>query len=325
MGEVTRDVIGVLLVGTGALATLFAARLAAAGFKVTMLGTWPAGVAALRQHGAWLTGAAGEAEQGYPVQVVTDPARIGPVDYAIVLVKAWQTARAAAQLASCLSPKGVALTLQNGLGNVETLAAALGPERVAVGVTTTGATLVAPGLVRPGGEGVIQVGEHPRLAPLVAALQQAGLAVEVHPDVQGLLWGKLAVNAAINPLSALLEVPNGALVANAAARLFMRRAAQEVQAVAQVLGIRLPFSDAARAAEEVARRTARNFSSMLQDLRRGAPTEIDAICGAVVRHGREVGVSTPVNQALWEMVREKVAARQTTAASTSPSGTPTPP
>lgn len=230
--------------------------------------------------------------------------------FALVLVKAWQTARAARQLRSCLSPEGVVLTLQNGLGNAETLSEALGPERVAVGVTTSGATLVAPGVVRPGGEGVVHLGEHPRLAPVVQWLQQAGFRVEVSPDVQGVLWGKLAVNAAINPLTALLEVPNGALVANAAARLFLRRAAWEVQAVAEALGVRLPFPDAAEAAEEVARRTARNLSSMLQDLHRGAPTEIEAINGAVVRFGRQVGVSAPLNQALWEMVREKVTQRQ---------------
>ncbi len=308
----------VLLVGTGALATLFAARLAAAGVSVTMLGSWPAGVEALRRQGARL---AGEAPSGgHAVRVVTEPAAAGPVVYAMVLVKAWQTQRAAAQLAQCLAPHGLALTLQNGLGNAETLAAALGPQRVAVGVTTTGATLVAPGVVRPGGEGVIRLGAHPRLPPLAALLRRAGFAVEVYPEVQGLVWGKLAVNAAINPLTALLEVPNGALVANDAARLFLRRAAREVQAVAQALGIRLPFSDAAEAAEEVAQRTAPNLSSMLQDLQRGAPTEIDVLCGAVVRHGQRVGVSAPLNQALWEMVREKVARRRASPSAPPPSG-----
>ncbi|HEY57453.1 MAG TPA: 2-dehydropantoate 2-reductase [Anaerolineae bacterium] len=304
-----------LIVGTGALATLFAARLRAAGVEMTLLGSWPEGVEALRRHGArlWVEG---EAEaRAFSVRVATRPEEVGQVRFALVLVKAWQTARAARHLQACLAAEGVALTLQNGLGNVETLAGALGRERVAVGVTTTGATLVAPGVVRPGGEGVIHLGEHPRLEPVVRWLQRAGFSVEVSPDVQGLIWGKLAVNAAINPLTTLLEVPNGALVANAAARLFLRRAAWEVQAVAGALGVRLPFPDAADAAEEVARRTARNLSSMLQDLRRGAPTEIDAISGAVVRFGRQVGVSTPVNQALWEMVKEKVERRRQAAPS----------
>ncbi len=298
-----------LIVGTGALATLFAVRLSAAGEAVVMLGTWPEGVDALRRHGARLASVNGKT-QAYPVRVVTHPAEVGGVRHALVLVKSWQTARAARQLAACLAPDGVALTLQNGWGNAETLAEALGAERVAVGVTTTGATLVAPGVARPGGEGVVSLGEHPRLAPLADLLRRAGFAVEVSPDVRGLLWGKLAINAAINPLTALLEVPNGALVANAAARLFMRRAAQEAQTVAEALEVHLPIPNAADAAEEVARRTASNLSSMLQDLRRGAPTEIDAICGAVVRFGRRVGVSVPVNQALWEMVKEKVEQRR---------------
>jgi len=294
----------VLILGTGALACLFAARLSAIGERVTMLGTWRAGLEALRRHGVRLVTADGE--RAYPVHATDDPADCGNARAALVLVKTWQTERAARQLAACLAPDGLALTLQNGLGNAETLAARLGAERVAVGVTTTGATLVAPGVVRPGGEGVVSLGEHPRLGPLADRLRAAGFAVQVHPDVQSLLWGKLVINAAINPLTALMGAPNGALLEERAARLFMAQAAREAAEVAGALGISLPFDDPVAAAEDVARRTAHNRSSMLQDLDRGAPTEIDAICGQIVRHGERVGVPTPVNRALWRMVREVV-------------------
>ncbi|MEZ4769665.1 MAG: 2-dehydropantoate 2-reductase [Caldilineales bacterium] len=139
--------IPVLVVGTGALASFFAARLAAADAQVTMLGRWPDGLAALQARGACLVEADGR-EACWPVRATADPIACRPAGLALVLVKSWQTQRAAAQLASCLAADGIALTLQNGWGNRETLQAQLGAQRVAAGVTTLGATLLGPGRVR---------------------------------------------------------------------------------------------------------------------------------------------------------------------------------
>jgi 2-dehydropantoate 2-reductase len=222
---------------------------------------------------------------------------------ALVLVKSWQTATAAGQLAASLAEDGVALTLQNGAGNREKLVDALGAERVALGVTTTGATLLEPGCVRPAGEGVVSLGMHSRLGPLADRLRAAGFVVEDAPDPDALLWGKLVINAAINPLTALLGVPNGALLERPPARSLLAEAAREAAAVAAAQGLRLPFDDPVGAAERVAQRTAANRSSMLQDVQRGAPTEIDAICGAIVTAGEQAGVQTPVNRILWQLVK----------------------
>ena len=164
-----------------------------------------------------------------------------------------------------------ALTLQNGLGNRELLGQALGARRVALGVTTQGATLLGPGLVRAAGDGAIILQEHPRLAPLAALLRRAGFSVETSPDPQALLWGKLVINAAINPLTALLGVPNGELLARPPAHALLQSAAGEAAAVAAALGMRLPYPDPTAAAENTARRTAANRSSMLQDVLTGRP------------------------------------------------------
>lgn len=298
-----------LLVGTGALACLFGARLAAAGVHVTMLGTWPEGLAALRERGVRLVEAdpSGTApsgsEQVYPVRAVADPAECRDVRYALVLVKAWQTSRAAQQLAACLPADGLALTLQNGWGNREALEQALGPQRVALGITTLGATLLAPGVVRVGGQGPVTLGSHPRLQPLAELLGGAGFEVRMADDVAGLAWGKLVINAAINPLTALLRVPNGELLERPEARELLGLAAGEAAAVGLAQGLRLPFADPVVAAEDVARRTAANHSSMFQDVQHGRPTEIDAICGAVAQAGERLGVPTPVNRTLWLLVR----------------------
>ena len=292
----------ILILGTGALACLFAARYSAAGAPVTLLGTWPEGLEAIRQQGVRLVDANGR-EQAYPVQVVDNPRACAGARQALVLVKSWQTGRAARQLAVCLAEDGLALTLQNGLGNRQALEQALGASRVALGVTTVGANLLGPGRVRPAGEGTITLGEHAGIRPVVEGLRIAGFTVELTSDPTGLLWGKLVINAAINPITALLGIANGELLERPQARWLAAATALEAAEVARAQGIHLPYPDPEAAVEGVAGRTAANRSSMLQDVQREAPTEIDAICGAIVLAGEQWGVPTPVNRTLWMLVK----------------------
>jgi len=292
----------ILIVGTGALATLFAARLTRASHPVTMLGTWEAGLQALRTEGVRLVDETGN-EVRFPVKVAGSPDNWKGMKYALVLVKAWQTERAAAQLKEYLADDGLAITLQNGIGNREILIEQLGSTRVALGTTTTGATLLGPGRVKAGGEGVISIERHQALSPVEAALKDAGFNLHVVEDAQSLVWGKLVINAAINPLTALLRVQNGKLLENSHARELMGKLAFETAQVAKAEGIQLPFSDPIAAAEEVARKTALNESSMLQDVLRGAPTEIDAICGAVVKIAQKHNVEPPANWTFLRLVK----------------------
>jgi len=292
----------ILILGTGALACLFAARYSAAGAPVTLLGTWPEGLEAIRQQGVRLVEVNGR-EQAYPVQVVDNPRACAGARQALVLVKSWQTGRAARQLAVCLAEDGLALTLQNGLGNRQALEQALGASRVALGVTTVGANLLGPGRVRPAGEGTITLGEHAGILPVVEGLRIAGFTVELTSDPTGLLWGKLVINAAINPITALLGIANGELLERPQARWLAAATALEAAEVARAQGIHLPYPDPEAAVEGVAGRTAANRSSMLQDVQREAPTEIDAICGAIVLAGEQWGVPTPVNRTLWMLVK----------------------
>ncbi len=310
----------VLIIGSGAMACLFAARLSAGGVPVKILGSWPEGIQALQHKGVSLSLPDGRTST-YPVQAFTDPAEIGKVNLALVLVKSWQTERAAQLLNRCLSADGVALTLQNGMGNRETLAEILGAERVALGIATVGAHLLSPAHVRFAGEGEIFAGEHTRLPPLIESLRRAGFRVEVVPDPDSLLWGKLVINAAINPLAALLQVPNGGLLERPTARSLMINLAREAASVAAALRIPLPYDNPVQTVQEIARRTAANFSSMLQDVRRGAPTEIDAISGAVVRAGEQVDVPTPLNQTMWLLIKALIHPHQLDSRSATTKGT----
>jgi 2-dehydropantoate 2-reductase len=238
--------------------------------------------------------------------VTDDPLKCQGIRYAIVLVKSWQTERAASQLTKCLPEGGLALTLQNGLGNREILVNMLGVDRVALGTTTTGGTLLGPGFVKPGGEGLLAIESHPALTPLVEALKSANFKLEIVKDVRSLVWGKLIVNAAINPLTALLRVSNGELLHRPSARTLMHALAEETAAVASSEKVKLAFSNPVAMVEEVARSTAINHSSMYQDIQRGAPTEIDAICGAVARMGQRNNIPTPNNQVCWQLVQALV-------------------
>jgi 2-dehydropantoate 2-reductase len=294
----------ILIVGSGAMACLFGARLSAAGLEVHHLGTWPEGIRALQKTGIKLSGPQGW--ETYSVAASPEPQDHQNIQLALVLVKSWQTSRAAEQLAGILPSDGVALTLQNGIGSGSALKAALGEERVVRGVTSTGATLLGPGKVRPGGEGEIILCEHPRTDKLVVVLNKAGFRTAVVSDLSAVIWEKLVINTAINPLTGLLGVPNGALLESPAAREIMEQAAEETAAVAAAQGIGVETPHAAQAARKVAAATAENHSSLLQDLLRGAPTEIEAICGAVVARADQLGLPVPVNRLLLGLIRARV-------------------
>jgi 2-dehydropantoate 2-reductase len=304
----------VAVIGTGALGCLFAARLAPHA-EVWMLGSWRAAIEAAGRDGVCVH--EGDAAQQVRVHAVSDPADAPTADVALVLVKSYQTDRAAGWAARCLSANGLALTLQNGLDNAPRLAAAVGKGRCAVGATFEGATVLAPGEIRHAGRGPTYLGmwdsenahrEHTgskgdgQLEALAELLRAAGFEAQVRDDMAGVLWGKAVVNAAINALTALWRVSNGELLASEERRGLLAALAAEAAAVAfAVTGG--SFSDAVTRVEAVCRATAANHSSMLQDVEHGRPTEIDSINGVITAEGRRLGIATPLNEAVWRLVR----------------------
>ncbi|HWI63396.1 MAG TPA: 2-dehydropantoate 2-reductase [Symbiobacteriaceae bacterium] len=244
-----------------------------------------------------------DGEGSAAVRVTAAPTE--PVDLLLVMVKAYATADAIRWAAGAVGPETVALTLQNGLGNAEALAGFLGPDRVLAGTTAQGATLLAPGQVRHGGAGPTHLapwgGDSSRAAEVASLLNQAGLPTALEADPRPLLWSKLAINCGINALTALLRVPNGELLNRPGACRLMEAAAAEAGAVAAASGVMLP-EDPVERVRQVARATAANRSSMLQDVERGRRTEVDAINGEVAARGRQLGVPTPVNETLLQLV-----------------------
>jgi 2-dehydropantoate 2-reductase len=293
--------------GVGALGSLFAGYLSAMA-PVTMFGHWPEQIEAVQRHGLTIHHADGRASHFSPA-ITNNPAALPPIDVVIVLVKSHQTAGIAPAIASVLSPHGVVITLQNGVGNLEALVQAVGAERTTQGVTAQGANFVGLGAVRHAGTGLTYIAVLPERAGLIEMsidlLNETGIETHATDSADSLVWGKLAVNAGLNPLTALLDLPNGELLTEPRRQSFMIAAAREVEAVAAAQGIRLPYSDVVAQVQQVARVTGENISSMLQDMRRQVRTEIDAICGAVVRYGERFRVPTPVNAALFNLIRAK--------------------
>jgi 2-dehydropantoate 2-reductase len=299
----------IAILGIGAMGCLFGSRLSGHA-DIWLVGTWPKQIEVLQRDGLEVTAPDGTVTHCH-LNVTPDLARVPASDVVLVLVKSYQTLRAARQAAYILKTGGVAITLQNGLGNREILADEVGAARAVLGVTAQGATVLGPGRLRHAGDGPTHLarvaGQESNLRQVSDLFNEIGLETTVVDGADSLVWGKLAINAGINPLTALLGIPNGALVEDDVLSRIMAGAAQEVADIAQARDIRLPYEDAARRTAEVSRATAANRSSMLQDVDRGAPTEIDAISGAVVQAGVAAQVPTPINQFLWRLMKEQEA------------------
>jgi 2-dehydropantoate 2-reductase len=289
----------ILVVGAGAMGCLFSTYLKEAGHEVSLLEILPERVDRINRQGIRLEGVRGR--HRVKVRAYATPPSAEP-DLAIVCVKAYDTLRAAESIRNVLRPDTRILTLQNGLGNVEILAEVLGEDRVLGGVTAEGATLLGPGRIWHAGQGntILQAGQGGET--LVALFRDAGFQARAEARIQDYIWGKLIVNVGINALAAVTRLRNGRLPELEGSRQIMEAAVSEALAVAKVAGVSIPFPDPWGAVVEVCRNTAGNVASMLQDVLKHQPTEIEFINGAVVREGKRHGIPTPVNATLTALV-----------------------
>jgi 2-dehydropantoate 2-reductase len=307
----------VLVAGAGALGSVVGGLLARAGWPVTLLGR-PAHMAAVRAGGLAVAGLFGE-HHVTGLACATDVRELdGTYGTVLLTVKAWDTAATAAAVAPHLAGDGMLVCLQNGLGNMERAAAAVGAARVLGGRVIFGAEIPRPGQVRvtvfadPVLIGSPDPTDRRRVdaaARLAAALDAAGVPARPTATIVADLWGKVFYNAALNPLGALLGLAYGALPEDPDTRAVMDAVLDEAFAVAVADGVTLPWGDAAAYRATFYGRlvpsTAAHRSSMLQDLERGRPTEIDAINGHVVTRGAALGVPTPVNGTLARLIRAR--------------------
>jgi 2-dehydropantoate 2-reductase len=299
----------IAIVGPGALGCLFGAFLGRAGHVVTLVGRNEEKARLLRREGIKLW--EGDRLSRVPVEATVSPPQAGgvaPSDLVLILVKAYDTEKAAETALPFLGPETPVLTLQNGLGPADLLAGRLGAPRILAGVTAQGATQLAPGEVRHGGNGPTLLGYHasPAAAPredIVAAFNGAGLSTRWESDIVKTIWKKLAVSCGINALTALTGIRNGVVAEHPDARALCADAVRETARVAAALGIDLGDpGELAAWVESVARATAINRSSMGQDVDHRRHTEVGFINGAVARLADVHGLDAPVNRTLARLV-----------------------
>ena len=306
----------VLVFGAGAIGSVLGGLLAEAGHDVTLLGrAWHLEV--IRQEGLRISGLWGE-HHIRDLATATAPAEVRrpkEFDWIFVCVKAHDTASAAESLAAFLGQRTLVCAFQNGLGNYEALTQRLPPECVALGRIIFGVE-IEPGRVRVtvcADEVLIGAPDarFPReqTAALSSALQSSGIPSRATSTILVALWAKVLYNCALNALSTLLEVPYGKLLDHALARRLMHDVLEEAYRVAAAHHIQLEPSSAQSYEDLLQSRlipdTAAHHPSMLQDVRRGKPTEIEALNGAIARLGRQAGVPTPANALLTRLIHQK--------------------
>lgn len=274
---------------------------------VTLVGREPH-VRAIRAHGLRVTGKTSLI--AHPDAVTSVP-RSAKADLVLVSTKAYDTAAAMRHLRP-LAKHSLFLTLQNGLDNPDVIARTAG--RVAAGTTSHGVTFLGPGAVRHAGVGDTVLGPWRGVTTNEAVhlrdiLADVGVRTRVTDDVVTALWAKAVVNASINPLAALAGVPNGALVRDKRLAALLDAVGREATAVAIADGAKIDPAEVLHRTVLIARRTASNRASMLQDLDRGRRTEIEAITGALLAAAGRHGVEVPLNRALYALVRAREAAR----------------
>ena len=294
------------IIGAGAIGCLFGALLGEVGNGVTLVHRDPSAVAMIRRKGVRVRELNGTTIKTR-VSAELSPADLSEVDLVIFTVKSYDTEEVARLHKSNIDAGSVILTVQNGLSNAEMLSKVFGREAVLAGTTTEASFLVGPGDVVHTGKGKTWVGEpnamlSTRCAGIAKVFGRAGIKTVVSRNIQGVMWSKMIVNAAINPVSALTHLPNGALAGVPGLNEVMLDVIREGVAVSKASRIRLEPSDPSKFLSRVLKATASNRSSMLQDVEKGKPTEILQLNGAIAELGKWHKIPTPLNQLLTSLV-----------------------
>jgi len=294
-----------VIVGPGALGCLLAARLwLAGGQEVLLLDHDPHRASRLKRQGIILE--QGEERRTAKPGVSRDPETL-PGAVVCVCIKSFSFESFFLSHERKLSQARLVVGFQNGIRHLEHLSR-LPAGIAAAAVTTEGATLLGEGHVRHGGSGLTRIGwvgapgSGDLLAGLQTALAGAGFSVSLSRDIVTDAWKKLLVNVGINALTAIHNCPNGELLSRPDLREKLVRAVTEAAQVAEASGVCLSFDPVAETLE-VCRKTRENISSMLQDVRRNRPTEIEMINGEIVRRARMLSIPVPQNERLVEEVR----------------------
>lgn len=294
----------VAVVGAGAVGGYFGGLLARAGAPVIMIAR-PAFVETVKKNGLFLDTL--EFQERVGVEASAEMGALTGAEVVLFCVKTTDNAATARALAPLLSRDALVLSMQNGVDNVEQIRAAAAIEALP-SVVYVAASVPKPGVVKHVGRGDLVVGPRNAKTERIAALfSRASIPCRISENIEGELWTKLVWNCALNAVSALGRAKYGQIARSGDAWTVVETSVHEVLAVAQAANIHPPGLEDPKAALagalKIATQMAEALSSTAQDMNRGKRTEIDSLNGYVSRRGAELGVSTPVNQALYALVK----------------------
>lgn len=288
------------VIGAGNIGCVYGANLARIGEQVTLIDVWEEHVRQIRAHGLRMDGLHGEFTA--TVGAAIDPAEAPKADAAVICVNTYHTRDAARAAGFVLKDSGYALTLQNGVGNVEILTEILGAGRVMAGLSFHSGDLKAPGHVSHTNQGPTYLGEldrsrSPRLLAIAEMLAKADLEPVLEPDIMVTIWSKFVHNCGINAICAITNLRPGHIQEIPALDEFQSHIINETLALVRMKGITLPDPDPLSTIKAYC---AKKFHrvSMFQHLERGRQTEIDALNGYVARESRKLGLAAPFSEAL---------------------------
>ena len=294
-----------VIIGAGAMGSLFGGLLSLSGQEVWLVDVWKEHVDAICSKGLAIE------EKGttrtISVKATTDVRSIGKADFVLYFVKTYNTEKAVSDSLALEKEDTLFLTLQNGLGNEETICQKIDRKKVILGITGQGATLLGPGSIRHAGWGKTYVGEldgkmTDRTNQIVQMFCKAGIETEASSHIHDLVWAKLFVNVGINALAAILGLKNGQLLDRPETLRLLETLVSEAVEVARKKGVRIEANPVERV-KAVIEATRENRCSMGQDLDRKQRTEIDAINGAVVREANRLGIPVPYNQMITDLIK----------------------
>lgn len=296
----------IVVVGCGAMGSIYAALLASAGNDVTVVDTNAAHVDAINRRGLRVRGASGDRTVRLPAHV-QPPALIA--DLIICAVKARFVGEAAVSMAPLIGPATLVLTIQNGLGSADLVAAAVGPERLIVGVAQGfGASLPEPGCAHHNDMKAIRMGAYgdisaERVVQTANLWRNAGFDAAAVDDIVAMQWEKLVCNVAYSAPCAITGMTVGEARDHRRVGAVSRAAAREAFDVARALGVALRFDDPEQEVRDFAARMPDAKPSVLLDLEAGRLSEVDVINGAVPSQAARVGLQAPVNATLTALVQ----------------------
>ena len=286
----------IAVVGAGSIGTLFSSILYKSGQDVTLVEIRSEVVSAIQERGLSVT--RGDETEVLDVPITSRIEDVPDPDLIMFTVKSYDNVTAARDCLKIIGDNTTVLTLQNGVGNYETISSVVGEERTCVGTTTFGATMYEPGKTRGTATGEISIGEYAggiteRINRLADLLRTGGFIVNCVEDVNSLVWTKLAVNVGINAIGALARLKNGETHSIEPAGEIQRLAVEEFSAVARAEGIDIDYDGIYRHVVDVTVSAAVTKCSMLQDIEHRGRTEVKAINGAIVEGGKRHGIPRP--------------------------------